>query len=66
MTFGKNVERFLVWLSSDLSKQKNPTAEIIEAYILSEQSLRCWALCIDKFEDNQSEKVFNMFSECHS
>ena len=26
MTFGKNVEHFLVWLSSNLSKLKSPTS----------------------------------------
>ena len=34
MTFEKNVEHFLVWLSSNLSKQKSPTAEIIGIYLI--------------------------------
>ena len=34
MTFGTNVENFLVWLSSNLSKQKSPTVEIIGIYLI--------------------------------
>ena len=34
MTFRKDVEHFLVWFFSNLSKQKNPTAEIIGIYFI--------------------------------
>ena len=34
MAFGKNVEHFLVWFSSNLSKQKRPTAEITGLYYI--------------------------------
>ena len=69
MTFDKYVEHFLVLMSSNLSKQKSPTAEIICIYfigtivptkymhIISAVGL----FCIDKFEDNQNEKVFRIF-----
>ena len=69
MTFGKNVEYFLVWLSSNLSKQKSPTAEIIGIYfigkivpikympIISAVGL----FCFDKFEDNQTRKCSTFF-----
>ena len=68
MTFGKNVEHFLVWLSSNLSKQNSPTAEIIGIYfmgtivpikympIISVVGLFCY----DKFEETPNEKVVNM------
>ena len=58
MTFGKKFEHFLVWLSSNLSKQKNPTAEIIRTMpIISAVGL----FCFDKFEDNQTRKCPTFF-----
>ena len=69
MTFGKNVEHFIVWLSSNLSKQNSPTAEIIGIYfigaivpikympIVSAVGL----FCFDEFEDNQTIKCSIFF-----
>ena len=69
MTFGKMLNTFSFWLSSNLSKQKSPTAEIIGIYfigtidpikympIISAVGL----FCSGKFEDSQNEKVFNIF-----
>ena len=34
MTIGKNVEHFLVWLFSNLSKQKSPTADILGIHFI--------------------------------
>ena len=69
MTFGKNVEHFLVWLSSNLSKQKSPTAEIIGIYfigtILPIKSMPIIStvglFCFDKFGDNQTRKCSTFF-----
>ena len=55
MTFGKMLNTFSFWLSSNLSKQKSPTEYMP---IISDVVL----FCLDKFEDNQNEKVFNIFS----
>ena len=69
MTFGKNVEHFLVWLSSNLSIQKSPTVKNIGIYfkvtivpikympIISAVGL----LCFDKSEDNQARKCSTFF-----
>ena len=69
MIFGKNFEHFLVGLSSNLSKQKGPTVEIIGIYfirkivpikympIISAVGL----LCFDKSEDNQARKCSTFF-----
>ena len=54
MTFGKNVEYCLVWLSSNVSKQKSPTAEI--RYISA-----VGLFCLDEFEDNQTRKCSTFF-----
>ena len=69
MTFGKNVEHFLVWLSSNLSKQKSPTAEIIGIYFIGMIVLIKYMpiifavglFCFDKFEDNQTRKCSIFF-----
>ena len=58
MTFGKNVEHILVWLSSNLSKQKTPTAEIIGIYFIGKI---VGLFCFDKFEDNQTRKCPTFF-----
>ena len=71
MTFGKMLNTFLIWLSSNLSKQKRqePNSGIIGIYfigiivpikympVISAVGL----FCFDKFVDNQNEKVFNIF-----
>ena len=65
MTFGKNVEHFLVWMSSNLSKQKSPTAEIIGIYFIVPYMpiiTAVWLFCFDKFEDNQTRKCSTFFS----
>ena len=66
MTFGKMLNTFSFWLSSNLSKQKSLTAEILGIYfirtivpikympIISAVGL----FRFDKFEDVQNEKVF--------
>ena len=69
MTFIKNVEHFLVWLSSNLSKLKIPTAEIIGRYfigtIIPIKYMPIFStvglFCFDKFEDNQTRKYSTFF-----
>ena len=59
---------FSFWLSSNLSKQKSPTVEIIGIYFLGTIVLRKYMpiisavglFCCDKFEEIPNEKVSNM------
>ena len=69
MTFGKMLNTFSFWLSSNLSKQKSPTAETIGMYFLGTIVPRKYMpiistvglYCFDKFEDNENKKVFIIF-----
>ena len=69
MSFGKNVEHSLVWLSSYLSIQKSPTAEIIGIYFIGMIVLIKYMLiisavgliCFDRFKDNQTRKCSTFF-----
>ena len=71
MTFRKDVEHFLVWFFSNLSKQKNPTAEIIDIYahfigiIVPIKYMPIISVvgffCFDKFEDKQTRKYSTFF-----
>ena len=68
MTLRKSVERFLVWLLSNLSKQRSPTVEIISIYFLRTIVPRKYMpiisavglFCCNKFEETPNKKVVNM------
>ena len=63
MTFGKMLNTFSFWLSSNLRKKNSGNYRHIFYWndysdnIISAVGL----FCFDKFEDNQNEKVFNIF-----
>ena len=69
MTFGNMLNIFSFWLSSNLSKQKSPTTEIIA--ILSCRNnvpikympliFAIGLFCLDKFDDNQTRKCSTFF-----
>ena len=51
---------FLFGVSSNLSEQKSPTAEIIGIYFLGAIISAVGLFCYDKFEETPNEKVVNM------
>ena len=59
MTFGKNVEHFLVWLFSNLSKHKSQTAEIIGIYFIG--TVVGLSFFFDKSNNNQTKKGSTFF-----